>query len=261
LLAQVAAGDVTTSVRLAIGMLGLQVSIGALNDLVDAPRDATTKPGKPIPRGAASAGDARWIAGLGLGVAVALVAPSGPAALVVLGACAACGYGYDLRLSRTAISWLPLAVALPLVPVFAWVGATGSLPGDLLAIVPAGGLAGAGLALANALADLDRDRSTGARSAAVRLGQRATWVIQAVLVLGAVVVALVGRPAALTGGGLGRLVLGAGVLVLLVGVGLGGGSVDPGRRGEAQRRERAWELEAGGVALVAVGWLASLASG
>ncbi len=38
-------------------MTALQASIGALNDLVDAPRDAGHKPGKPIPAGLVHAGD------------------------------------------------------------------------------------------------------------------------------------------------------------------------------------------------------------
>lgn len=250
-----------TSARLAIAMLGLQVSIGALNDLVDASRDATTKPGKPIPRGTATRTAAIAITGVGLLLAGLLVLPSGPAALGVLAACAACGYAYDLRLSRTALSWLPLAVALPLVPVFAWVGATGAIPAALLPIVPAGILAGAGLALGNGLADLERDRSVGAATAAVRLGFRGTWGLQAALLAAAVALVVAGRPdllsvrpgpAAILGGV--AVVVGIGSLAL--GMGLSAGGL--GRGGGAQRRERAWELEAIGIALVAAGWLASL---
>lgn len=265
-LAQVAAGIVPTSIRLGIAMLGLQVSIGALNDLVDAPRDATTKPGKPLPRGIASRTAAVLIGAGGLGLAGLLLLPSGPAALGVLAACAACGYAYDLWLSRTALSWLPLAIALPLVPVFAWVGATGAMPAALLAIVPAGILAGAGLALANGLADLERDRAVGAATAAVRLGFRRTWAVQAALLVGAVAVAVAGRPAGpVAGSGAGlvwgaaavMLVLGAGVLA--VGIGLAAGGL--GRSGGARHGERAWELEAIGIALVAAGWLASVGVG
>jgi len=251
---------VATSGRLAIAMLGLQVSIGALNDLVDAPRDATTKPGKPIPRGAATRRAAVVITLGGLALAGLLLLPSGPAAVGVLTACAACGYAYDLRLSRTALSWLPLAIALPLVPVFAWVGATGGIPAALLPIVPAGILAGAGLALANGLADLERDRSVGAVTAAVRLGSRRTWAVQATLLIAAVAIVVAGRPEVVLGASAAGAVLfalGAGVLAL----GLALAAPGSGRGGGAQRRERAWELEAIGIALVAAGWLASLGVG
>jgi 4-hydroxybenzoate polyprenyltransferase len=250
-----------TSARLAIAMLGLQISIGALNDLVDASRDASTKPGKPIPRGTATRTAALAISGDGLLLAVLLVLQSGPAALGVLAACAACGYAYDLRLSRTALSWLPLAVALPLVPVFAWVGATGAIPAALLPIVPAGILAGAGLALANGLADLERDRSVGAATAAVRLGFGRAWIVQAALLAGAVAVVVASRPGLLTIGPGAGAVVGSGVVVIGLGIlalGMGLAAHGLGRGGGAQRRERAWELEAIGIALVAAGWLASL---
>ena len=253
-----AGASTPTSIRLGLAMLGLQVSIGALNDLVDAPRDATTKPGKPIPRGAASAATARAIAVAGLGLAVLLLLPSGLPALLVLAACAACGYGYDLWLSRTAWSWLPLAVALPLVPVFAWVGAVGSLPAAVAVLVPAGMLGGAGLALANGLADLERDRSMGASTAAVRLGRETAWLGHAGLLLVAVALPVAaavggwipGAPAPSTDRP-GWIVVVVGIAAVATGIGLG-------RSGGAARRERAWELEALGVALVAGGWLAAV---
>jgi protoheme IX farnesyltransferase len=255
-LAFLASGSAVQATRLTIAMLGLQLSIGALNDLVDAPLDAGRKPGKPIPRGAATPASARLITAAGLGLAVGLTLPSGPAATTALLACAACGYAYDLRISRTAWSWLPLAIALPLVPVYAWLGATGRVPAELLVVVPAGILAGAGLALANALADLERDRSSGAASAAVRLGPVGTWATQAALLAGAVTIVVVARPAALFGSlaagpGLAAGVTAAGIATLVVGLALG-------RSGGAARRERAWELEAIGVALVGGGWLASI---
>lgn len=261
ILAQLAAGSVPTSIRLGFAMLGLQVSIGALNDLVDAPRDAATKPGKPIPRGAASVATARAIAVGGLLVAVILLLPSGLPALAVLAACAACGYGYDLWLSRTAWSWLPLAVALPLVPVFAWVGAVGGLPAAVAVLVPAGMLGGAGLALANGLADLERDRSTGAATAAVRLGRERAWLAHAGLLLVAVAIPI----AAAVGGSVpGAPALSAdrpGWVVAFLGIAGVAAGIVLGRSGGAGRRERAWELEAIGVALVAGGWLAAVAGG
>ena len=47
--AAAAGGDPGTAVRLGVSMVLLQASVGALNDLVDAPSDAGRKPGKPIP--------------------------------------------------------------------------------------------------------------------------------------------------------------------------------------------------------------------
>ena len=256
-LALAASADPAAAIRLTLAMAGVQASIGALNDLVDAPRDAGLKPGKPIPRGVATTRDARAVTMVGLTLGLALTLPSGPAATGTLAVAALCGYAYDLWLSRTAISWLPLALALPLVPVYAWLGSTGRLPAELLAILPAAVLAGAGLALANALADLERDRERGAASAAVVLGARRAWLLQAGLLVAAVGLVAAVRPAALVGTAAGvapgGLALAAGLVAVVTGIGLG-------RGGGPARRERAWELEALGVALVGAGWLASLGS-
>jgi 4-hydroxybenzoate polyprenyltransferase len=225
-------------------MAGLQASIGALNDLVDAPLDAGRKPGKPIPRGAATPGAASVITVAGLLVAIGLTLPSGMAAVGVLALGAACGYAYDLRLSRTAWSWVPLSIALPLVPAYAWLGATGALPQALLAVAAAGVLAGAGLSISNGLADLERDEAAGSDTIVVRLGRPAAFAVHAGLLAAAILVALVGGPAP-------RPLLLAGLVVVCTGVGLGWG-------GGPARRERAWELEAIGVALLGAGWIGAL---
>jgi 4-hydroxybenzoate polyprenyltransferase len=225
-------------------MLGIQVSIGALNDLVDAPLDAGRKPGKPIPRGAARVGDARLLTVAGAAVAIGLTLPSGAPALGVLGLAAICGYGYDLRLSRTAWSWLPLAIALPLVPAYAWLGATGGLPAALLQLVPAGILAGAGLSISNGLADLERDQAGGSDSIVVRLGRSAAFALHAGLLVAAIAVAMLLGPGP-------RPLLWVGI------VGVAGG-IAVGWSGGPSRRERAWELEAIGVALLGAGWIGAL---
>ncbi|MCI0346388.1 MAG: UbiA family prenyltransferase, partial [Chloroflexi bacterium] len=111
-----AGGGWGTAVRLGLAMLGFQLSIGAFNDLNDVAADTRSKPGKPIPSGAARVADARLLTLGGLAVGLALSWPSGPAVLAIALAGAACGYAYDAGLKRTSLSWLPLALALPLLP-------------------------------------------------------------------------------------------------------------------------------------------------
>ena len=67
----------STAVRLGIAMTALQASIGSLNDVVDAPRDAGHKPGKPIPAGLVSAVSARVLVIVAAAVGLVLSAPSG----------------------------------------------------------------------------------------------------------------------------------------------------------------------------------------
>jgi 4-hydroxybenzoate polyprenyltransferase len=246
-------------------MVALQASIGALNDLRDAPLDAGRKPGKPIPIGRATTGDARIVIAAGLLGGLALSAPSGAETVAVAVAGVACGYVYDLGLSRTATSWLPFAIAVPLVPVYAWLGATGALVPSLIVLVPIGFLAGAGLAIANGLADLERDEAAGAASTARRLGRDRAWIAHAGLLATAVVLAVLlfplsdGGAAVQQGPVLGGVSLGAFIRIgfaagaVLVGVG-----VLLGRGGGPARRERAWELEAIGVAVVGAAWVAGI---
>ena len=242
-------------------MLAIQFSIGALNDVVDAPLDARQKPRKPIPSGLASPRTGAAVAVVGAALGILLSAISGTATTLAALGCLALGYAYDLRLSRTALSWLPLALALPLLPIHAWLGATGAVPPGLVTLVPVAVLAGAGLALANGLVDIDRDRSVGRRAIAVLLGRRRAWLGQAAALGAAAALALVlapSIPAASADPGLEvlRLVRAVGVWL---GIGLlGAGALALGSD-RAGVRERGWELEALAVACLGLGWLAGTA--
>lgn len=232
-------------------MVCLQAAIGTVNDIVDAPRDAGRKPGKPIPAGLIPVPLAVGV-GVGAGLAgLALSALSGPATVVVGTGILAIGLLYDVALRGTAWSWLPFALGIPLLPVYAWLGAVGRLPALFAVVVPVAFLAGAALAIANSLADVERDRDSGSSSVADRLGPARAWTVHAALQAVVVAVAF----ATLVGAGAGGLPLVAAcvaAVVLAVGVGLGA-SAAPGRR------ERGWELEAIGVAGLAATWIAGLA--
>jgi 4-hydroxybenzoate polyprenyltransferase len=250
--AAVAGGAPADALRLGAAMTLLQFGIGATNDLVDAPRDAGHKPGKPSPAGlirrelAAAIALGSFIGGIGLAV------PSGPATVglgvLVIGV----GLLYDLALKGTPWSWLPFAVGIPILPVFGWLGASGSLPAVFALLVPVAVAGGAALAIANALVDIERDRAAGAESIATALGSRRAWAVQAGLVVAIVVAAVITSVVA------GRHPLGElpsrSILVAVVGlVPLAG--VVAGRSGGPDRRERAWQVEAVGLAAVAVAWV------
>ena len=238
-------------------MLGIQVAIGALNDLVDAPADAIAKPAKPIPAGLVEPRVALVIAGGGALVALGLSAISGVATLLLGAGCLGLGGLYDLRLSRTALSWLPLALALPLLPIHAWMGADGPNPALLVGLVPIGVLAGAGLALANGIVDADRDASTNRAATVVRLGRQRAWLAQTALLGAAAAIALLLIP----GGGHPAGELAEAVASLRrLSAGLGCASLAFGAvvlaSGRAGIRERGWELEALGVAGLGIAWVA-----
>jgi 4-hydroxybenzoate polyprenyltransferase len=244
--ATVAGAAPDAALRLGLAMTLLQLGIGTVNDLVDAPRDVGRKPGKPIPAGLVSPG-------LGLGVAVGsfgggvlLGVAAGPAvgalALVVI----AIGLTYDLRLKGSAWSWLPFAVGIPILPVFGWLGATGGLVPAFAILVPAAVAGGAALAISNSLVDVERDRAAGVSSVAAALGAGIARTANQALVAGIAIVAAASA-AVLGAGAQGTIVIGVLGAVPVV-VALGGA-------GDATRRELAWRGEAIGLGLLAVAWI------
>ena len=94
------------------------------------PRDRGSKPGKPIPAGLVSRDVAAVIAIISGGAGLALGWMSGPTVLLLGILVMAIGYGYDLVFKGTAWSWLPFAVGIPLLPVYGWVGAAGTVPSN-----------------------------------------------------------------------------------------------------------------------------------
>lgn len=246
--ALVAGADLGTAARLGVAMTALQSSIGALNDLLDAERDAGHKPGKPIPVGLVSPGVARAVVLIGGAVGMVLSLPSGISMAILAAIVLGIGYGYDLRFKGTLWSWVPFAVGIPVLPVFGWLGAAGSLPGSFAVLLPVAVVAGAALAIANARADAERDAAAGVDSVAIRLGLDRAWAIHAALLAVVVISAIATRSLRAASWGSLALIAGAGVVVAI--------GVLLGWTGDAARRERAWELEAVGVGLLAAAWLA-----
>lgn len=252
LVAVIAGADAPVAIRLGLSMVALQASIGVLNDLIDAPRDAGRTPPKPIPAGLVRPSTARAgvmaLAALGVGLAVPSGGPTVGLAVAILGI----GYGYDRFAKGTAWSWLPFALGIPLLPVYGWLGGVGELPSFFAILVPIAVLAGAALAIANALADLERDTEADVASIARRLGRDRAWLTHVVL-LGIVIVVALASLAAV-GGQPGAVVVAAGgAAVIAVAAGLG-------RVGGPRRRQRAWEGEAVGLAVLAVAWIAAFAT-
>jgi len=246
---------------LGCSMLAIQCAIGALNDAVDAPRDAALRPGKPVAAGRVTVRTAIAVAVAGSVLGLGLAATRGSPALAVAAAGLTTGILYDLRLKATQLSWLPFAIGIPLIPVFAWIGATGSIPPAVAVLALLAVPAGAGLAIANALADVPADEAAGTRTVATRLGPSAAWLLSTVLLGGtyaAAVVALIaagvgpadgtaGEPAA----SLAWVAIAAAAILLVTGAALGRG---PG----GERRRLGWGTEALALAALACGWIGAL---
>jgi 4-hydroxybenzoate polyprenyltransferase len=252
--ALVAGASMPLALQLGLSTAFLQFAIGAGNDLADATRDAG-RPAKPIPSGLVTRGLAAAVAVGCAVVGLALAVLVSPLALVVAALGLGVGAVYDLRLKGTPFSWIPLAVGVPLLPVYGWLGATGSLPGVFLILVPMAATAGAALAVANAVVDAERDAAAGSGSVATVLGVgRAS---QVALVLQVVVAVLALTTGAVLGTPLGwqaaaaasALVPIGGALYCVIAVARSHGVGD---------RELAWEVQAVGLGLLAVAWVSGL---
>jgi 4-hydroxybenzoate polyprenyltransferase len=250
--ALLAGGALTTALRLGLSMTLLQFAIGVVNDIVDAPADAGHVPPKPIPAGLIERRQAAVPATTAALSGLALAAPSGPGlealALVVLGI----GLAYDLAAKGTPWTWVPFAIGIPILPIYGWLGSTGALPPFAAVLVLMAVLTGAGLAIANSRADLETDTEAGTTSVATVLGPERSWWAEAALMVAAIVVGVVSlggsgfdpAPWALVSAGIGIVVAG---LVL-------------GRRSERRARLRAWEAQAVGAAIAAIGWIAGISA-
>jgi 4-hydroxybenzoate polyprenyltransferase len=176
-------------VRLLLAMLGGQLAIGAVNEVVDAELDAATKPWKPIPAGDVSPRGALLVAAGGLVAMVGCGAGFGPAALALLLLGTGAGLAYDLWFKRSPLSWLPYLVALPLLPLWVRTALVG-FDARLLLLYPLGGLAVVGVHLAQALPDVAGDRAAGVRNLASLLGERRALLACWAAILSAPVLAL-----------------------------------------------------------------------
>lgn len=249
---RLAGGDGGHAILLGIGMLGLQFSIGAINDVADAQNDAVTKPFKPIASGLLSRRTALLSGVTSAAVGLAIYGLFGAIPLTLAVVMLGVGLAYDLWLKRAGAGWLCFAVAFPLLPLSTWLAASGVLPPRPEVLLPVAALAGPTLQLANGLVDLERDRQAGIRAPVVLLGRGRSVLLLGALVVfvyGAAWASLVGRP----GPVFSYVALAAATALALIGLCLSA-SIAPARR------ERGWQAQVIGIALLAAGWLAGVTS-
>jgi 4-hydroxybenzoate polyprenyltransferase len=173
-----------------LAMLGCQIVVGVVNELVDAETDRMTRPSKPIPSGLVSFRGAVALGAAGLLLMVVAGSLLGSASFLILLAGAGTGVAYSIWFKRSRFAWLPYLVALPLIPV--WVAVSlGRFEPELLLLFPLGALAGLGVQIAQSLPDIEPDRAAGIDSVTTRLGERRSLMLCWVSVLGSSMLALV----------------------------------------------------------------------
>ena len=179
---------------IAAAVLAGQLSIGWLNDALDAGRDAAVGRGdKPVVSGAVSVRAVRTAAVVAAVVCVPLSLACGLVAGLVHLVAQGAGWAYDLGLKSTPVSVVPYLVCFGLLPAFVVLALPGT-PAPPWWLVAGGALLGAGAHFANVLPDLDDDAATGVRGLPHRLGAAGSRVAAAVLMLAATAVLALGAP-------------------------------------------------------------------
>jgi 4-hydroxybenzoate polyprenyltransferase len=228
----------------------MQVSIAMLNDYCDRRPDAVSKPRKPIPRGLVHPREALVAGLLMIALMLILLLPL-PALALLLSLCyLALGQAYNLGLKSTPWSGIVFALAMPLIPLYAFAGMGRVLP-VVFWLVPVGFLLGVALNLANSLPDIEEDATNGARTLAVVLGVRGSFLVcQLLIVLGAAligvltVVHIVGAQAWIVG-----------VTLLLVSLSLGAMLVFFGANKPLRSRKLYFYVATSTCIVLAGGWL------
>jgi 4-hydroxybenzoate polyprenyltransferase len=245
-LAAGASGPIAVTVGLA--MLALQACVGALNDVIDASRDARAKPWKPIPAGDIGPAAATAIGITGAVVGLAISATFGWLVLLLGAAGLACGLSYDAGARQAGLGWLCYALAFPILLAWAWLAAAGTLPPGWALLLPLAALAGPQVHLANSLVDVEADVRVGAVSLATRLGRRRG--LMTLTALGAVVLVLAWAVLLSLADASGSVLVVAAGATILVLLGLAGSG-----RLERGAREAGWLLQAVGLASMALAWV------
>lgn len=234
-----AGGTKAQSALAAITMLGIHASIGAMNDLLDQASDAGRRE-KPLAAGSVSPREARVLMIVSATVGLAAASALSPMSAGIAGAGATLGYLYNAGVKRTVLSFLPFALGVALIPIFAWSAAGVPLPAAIATLSLIALPGGSALALQNALADRELDQSVGTTSAAVRLGHQRTILVVALLHAISFLLVLMRAPLTTS-----PVLLAAGGLLLLVGVALS-------TRLSRSLRQRGWEISAIALACCAM---------
>src|SRR5947207_3734777 len=137
-----------TIILLVAAHAAMQFSISMINDYCDRQLDAASKPDKPIVRGLVHPREALMVGLAMIVVMVLLLLPLNPLALLVSLAYLVLGQGYNLGLKSTPLSGIVFALAMPLIPLYAFVGVGRVLPFPFW-LVPLGVLLGVALNLAH----------------------------------------------------------------------------------------------------------------
>lgn len=153
-----------------------QLTIGWINDVVDAERDRRTgRQDKPVALGWIDPGTVSFATACVVLLVIPLSVANGTAAGLAHLAFVLSAWLYNLYFKQTVLSWLPYAVSFGLLPAFlSYGGLGGGLHGGppTVAMTVVAALLGVGIHFLNALPDLVEDNEMGLRHLPLRIALR-----------------------------------------------------------------------------------------
>ncbi|GCE14350.1 UbiA family prenyltransferase [Tengunoibacter tsumagoiensis] len=156
--------------------VAMQIAIAIFNDYCDRHLDAQSRSDKPIVRGWIRPSEA-FLGGLFFcGLMILLLLPLNRLALLISLCYLTLGLSYNIGLKATLWSGIVFAVAIPLIPLYAFVGMDVWHP-FVFWLVPVAALVGIALNLSNSLPDIEDDASHHTRTLAVVLGPDRTLLL------------------------------------------------------------------------------------
>jgi 4-hydroxybenzoate polyprenyltransferase len=165
----------TLILLLLAGQAAMQCSIGIINDYCDRRLDTHGGRNKPIVRGLIRPQEALVTGLLMIVIMLIILVPLNHIALLAALGYLALGQSYNLGLKSTPLSGILLALALPLLPLYAFAG-VGRIPAMIIWFLPIGALLGVALNIANSLPDIEGDAAGNAHTLAVTLGVKGSFI-------------------------------------------------------------------------------------
>lgn len=203
-----------------------QAAISIYNDVCDVDVDRVARPSRALPRGFMSLGTATTVALLAASAAVLIALAAGVVSALMVAVGTASGLLYSSVFKRTAWSWVPFAIAFPLLPVWVFV-ATGHVPASVWTVFAIGIPLAVAIHLADSLPDLETDVAAGMTGLACVLGRRAAS--RACVLLACAAAAAAAALAPLTDVPIIALG-GSGAAILLIALGSQGATSESARR-------------------------------
>jgi len=165
----------TLILLLLAGQAAMQLSIGILNDYCDRRLDALGGNNKPIVLGLIRPHEALLAGLLMIAIMFVILLPLNLIALLAALGYLALGQIYNLGLKSTPLSGILFALAMPLLPLYAFAG-VGRIPSMVIWFIPIGAILGVALNLANSLPDIEEDAAGNAQTLAVTLGAKGSFL-------------------------------------------------------------------------------------